>query len=130
LKNGSRAGNRKELWAKQQFASHRQRAISASWDRTPKVWELGSGRELHTLTGHSDDVTAVAVTPDGKRAVSASLDRTLKVWEIETEEVLATVTCDGVATCCAFPEDLKLILAGDAGAHLLILHLEEAKPRN
>ena len=39
---------------------------------------------LHTLKGHSDSVTSVTVTPDGRRAVSASWDKTLKVWELES----------------------------------------------
>ena len=30
-----------------------QRAVSASGDQTLKVWDLESGRELRTLTGHS-----------------------------------------------------------------------------
>src|SRR5262245_10593233 len=30
-----------------------QRAVSASDDNTLKVWELSSGRELHTLSGHA-----------------------------------------------------------------------------
>jgi WD40 repeat protein len=38
-----------------------------------------SGTELRTLSGHSDAVVVVAVTPDGRRAVSASWDRRLKV---------------------------------------------------
>src|SRR5215469_3154389 len=59
-----------------------QRAVSASYDKTLKVWDLGSGRELHTLTGHADRVVAVAVTRDGQRAVSASDDGTLKVWDL------------------------------------------------
>jgi len=37
-----------------------------------------------TLRGHSLNVTAVAVTPDGRRAVSASADHTLKVWDLAT----------------------------------------------
>ena len=38
------------------------------------MWELESGRELRTLKGHADWVSAVAaVTPDGRRAISASL---------------------------------------------------------
>jgi WD40 repeat protein len=69
--------------------AHGQRAVSASYDQTLKVWDLGSGRELRTLPGHARRVQAVAVTPDGRRAVSASDDHTLKVWDLETGEVLA-----------------------------------------
>ena len=38
-------------------------AVSASLDRTLKVWDLDSGRELRTLSGHTDLVSGVAVTP-------------------------------------------------------------------
>jgi WD40 repeat protein len=59
-------------------------AVSASWDKTLKVWDLGSGRALCTLEGHAAYVTGVAVTADGKRAVSASYDNTLKAWDLES----------------------------------------------
>jgi hypothetical protein len=85
---------------------------------------------VRTLEGHSASVHGVAVTPDGKRAVSASGDKTLKVWDLETGEALATFTCDGAASCCAFSDALKLIVAGDVGGHMHFLHLEEPKPRN
>ena len=49
-----------------------KRAVSASRDKTLKVWDLDTGRALRTLEGHSDRVDGVAVTADGKRAVSAS----------------------------------------------------------
>ena len=49
-----------------------KRAVSASGDKTLKVWDLETGVALRTLQGHSGPVTGVAVTPDGKRAVSAS----------------------------------------------------------
>src|SRR5208283_298636 len=62
-----------------------QRAVSASDDQTLKVWELASGRELRTLTGHTLGVNAVAVTPDGECVVSASDDHTLKVWDLGSE---------------------------------------------
>ena len=66
-----------------------KRAVSASWDKTLKVWDLETGRALRTLEGHSDSVSGVAVTPDGKRAVSASWDKTLKVWDLETGRAAA-----------------------------------------
>ena len=51
-------------------------AISASDDKTLKVWDLKTGKEVRTLEGHSDRVTAVAVTPEGGQAISAPSDRT------------------------------------------------------
>jgi WD40 repeat protein len=63
--------------------------ISASDDKTLKVWDLEMGRELYTLPGHTDSVKAVAVAPDGKRLISSSVDNTLKVWNLKTgEEIL------------------------------------------
>jgi WD40 repeat protein len=59
------------------------RAISGSFDRTLRVWDLESGQMLHTLEGHGGWVIAVAVTPDGRRAVSGSVDRTLRLWDLE-----------------------------------------------
>jgi WD40 repeat protein len=68
-----------------------RRAVSASEDRTLRVWELESGRELLTLKGHAGWVQAVAVTPDGRRAVSGCADGTLKVWELESGRELRTL---------------------------------------
>ena len=47
---------------------------------------------LRTLTGHSNWVTSVALTPDGRRAVSASWDETLRVWDVESGESLRTLS--------------------------------------
>ena len=58
-----------------------KRAVSASDDRTLKIWELDSGRLLHTLEGQLEDEVP-AVASDGERAISASHDRTLKIWEL------------------------------------------------
>jgi WD40 repeat protein len=49
-----------------------------------KVWDLQSRSEVRTLSGHTDSVDAVAVTPDGHYAISGSLDRTIKVWDLLT----------------------------------------------
>jgi WD40 repeat protein len=41
-------------------------AISASWDKTLKIWDTETGTEVRTLTGHTNSVNAVAIAPDGK----------------------------------------------------------------
>jgi WD40 repeat protein len=67
-----------------------QRAVSASYDRTLRLWDLESGRTLRLLEGHQGWVRAVAVTADGRRAVSGSDDRTLRLWDLSTGQTIRT----------------------------------------
>jgi hypothetical protein len=60
-------------------------ALSASADRTLRLWELASGHCLHTFEGHTDSVWAVCLSADGHFALSASADRTLRLWELDWE---------------------------------------------
>jgi WD40 repeat protein len=39
---------------------------------------------VHSLTGHTDNVYAVAFSRDGKRVVSASTDNLVKIWDTAT----------------------------------------------
>ena len=66
-------------------------AVSASSDRTLKVWEVETGRELRTLQGDTRAINGVALSGDGKSAVSASEDNTLKVWDVMTGCELRTL---------------------------------------
>ena len=68
-----------------------RRALSASGDKTLRIWDLESGESLRTLEGHTDPVNAVAVTSDGRRALSASEDKTLRIWDLESGESLRTL---------------------------------------
>ncbi len=84
--------------------------VSASWDRTLKVWDSETGQSLRTLEGHSDSVIGCAFSPDGKLIVSASDDSTLKVWDSETGQTLATFFADGPMFCCVVHGEM--IVAG------------------
>ena len=55
------------------------------------MWEAASGRELLTLTGHSDWIISVAFSPDGQRIVTASEDQTAKVWDAASGTNLLTL---------------------------------------
>lgn len=68
------------------------RLATGNGDHTAKVWDAETGRELSTLTGHSDSVLCVAWSPDGKRLVTGSDDKTAKVWDVETGKELLTLS--------------------------------------
>jgi WD40 repeat protein len=53
---------------------------SGSSDRTVRLWEAATGRQLVTLRGHRDDVWGVALAPDASSVLSGSADRTLRLW--------------------------------------------------
>jgi len=102
-----------------------RRAVSASHDRTLKVWDLEKGRELRTLTGHSDELRDVVVTEDGRLAVSASKDKTLKVWDLDTGGELCTLLghSDGVL-CVAVSADGKRAMSASSDRTLKVWDLE------
>jgi WD40 repeat protein len=89
--------------------------ISASDDRTLKVWDLETGRPLAALEGHAGGGTACAVTPDGRRVVSASEDKTLKVWDLEIGRLLATLAghADRVWACAVTPDGRRVVSASE-----------------
>lgn len=96
--------------------------VSASEDKTLKIWDLLSGSELHTLSGHNDDVFAVAITPDGKQAISVSSnttswDTTFKIWEIEIGLELRTLngSSKGVEAVAITPDGKRLVSIGRDG---------------
>ncbi|MEG4867161.1 MULTISPECIES: WD40 repeat domain-containing protein [unclassified Microcoleus] len=98
-------------------------AISASLDKTLKIWDTETGRELKTLTGHRA-VTAVAIAPDGLTAISASEDRTLKIWDLLTGKEVASFSGDSVFNGCAFAPDGVTVVAGDDSGRVHFLRLE------
>jgi WD40 repeat protein/tRNA A-37 threonylcarbamoyl transferase component Bud32 len=58
------------------------RIASGSADRTVKVWDRRSQREVLTLRGHTADVTALAFSPDGNRLASGSADGNVRIWDV------------------------------------------------
>jgi WD40 repeat protein len=87
---------------------------------------------VRTLAGHTDGVSAVAVTADGQRAVSASDDRTLRVWDLESGRVIATFYGEGpLLACDIVPASGRsggslLIVAGGTSGRVHFLQLEGA----
>ena len=57
------------------------RLASAGEDKTVRLWDPESGREVLGLRGHTDRCGCVAFSPDGWRLASASMDGTIRVWD-------------------------------------------------
>ncbi len=82
-------------------------------DRSTVVWDvtdLGRPRELVALTGHTDAVTGVRFTPDGRNLVTSSRDRTARV--VNSAEA---GTGRGPGGALAWGRDGTLLASGGAG---------------
>ena len=58
--------------------------VTASADRTTRVWDAASGQEVRQFHGHADSVWSAAWSPDGRLIVTASADRTARIWDAAT----------------------------------------------
>ncbi|MBD2891558.1 Serine/threonine-protein kinase PknD [Actinomadura sp. RB99] len=58
-------------------------AVSGGSDAAVRIWDLGGGRCLRVLDGHTGAVNAVAISADARFALSASTDGTLRRWELD-----------------------------------------------
>jgi WD40 repeat protein len=86
--------------------------VSASRDKTLKLWDVGTGEALRTFRGHTFDVWGAAFSPDGTRLVSSSaIDITL--WDVATGEALHTFSGhpDWVQSVAFSPDGARVVSA-------------------
>jgi len=56
-----------------------QRILTASLDRSARVWDAASGQELARLT-HTQAVRSAAFSPGAQQIGTASADSTARLW--------------------------------------------------
>jgi WD40 repeat protein len=66
------------------FSPDGRRIVTASKDRTARIWDAAIGRQITLLTGHTDGVRTATFSPDGGRVVTAAADKTARIWDAVT----------------------------------------------
>ena len=87
-----------------------------------RIWDPATGQQRAALTGHTDEVTAVAIAPDGTWLTTVS-DRSVRIWDPATAGIKAAMRVDSPLADCAWsPSGQSLAVAGDAGLYHFTFH--------
>ena len=101
------------------FSPNGKRAATSAADRTIKIWEVASGKEILTLRGHSRTVRSIAFSASGGLVASASFQWSsdapkgeLMVWDVTTGKERLALKDFGGFPVVAISPDGKQIAAG------------------
>jgi WD40 repeat protein len=52
-------------------------------DVSARLWDVNSGKLLHTITEHQNDIWNICFSNDGNWVASSSVDKTVKLWKLK-----------------------------------------------
>jgi hypothetical protein len=87
------------------FSPDGHRVLTASPDKTARIWDADTGEPIHTLTGHADGVRYAAFSPDGTKALTASYDGTARIWDADTGTLIHMLNHAANLASAAFSPD-------------------------
>lgn len=77
--------------------------VSASRDKSLRIWDVSTGYCVKTIRGHADWVRDVSPSFDGRFLLSAGNDQTARIWDASSGEPKATLLGhEHVVECCVF----------------------------
>lgn len=110
----------------QAVAFHPQQSnllISAGRDRQVTVWDWPTQQPLHILSGHTQQIHAIAFSPDGTLIASGSADKTLKLWTLVGEATSTFLKHRLAVNAVAFHPIAPLIASASTDTTVCLWHL-------
>ena len=94
------------------FSPDSKLLASGSHDKTVRLWEVATGKELRRLEGHQGAILALALSPDGKVLASGGEDRTTRLWDMATGKEVRRLQTSIVHSIAFSPDGKTVASAG------------------
>jgi WD40 repeat protein len=94
-----------------------KKALSCGEDKTVRLWDLTTGKEIKQLKGHTGFTWQVGFSKDEKQAVSSGgPDKTVRLWDLDKGEEIRQYTgfAKRVYGAAISPDD-KYVVGGEGG---------------
>jgi WD40 repeat protein len=109
-----------------------RRILSGSNDKTVRLWDVASEKQLHCFEGNTGPINAVALSPDGHQGVWGGADGaygTLQVWDLEQGQKIHTMKGhSSFIDALAISNDGSRLLSGSSDETLRLWDLERGQP--
>jgi len=107
------------------FSSDGNTLLTGSTDKTARLWDVATGREIRCFKGHAAGIIGVAVSPDGKVAATSRSpgDGTVRVWDRTSGKQLAALASRGAhvyASCTRFSPAQRILAVQDSYGYLAL----------
>jgi len=104
------------------FSPDGKQIVSVMYDdRMIKVWDVETGSEIFTFSGHKGGVSYAAFSPNGKHIVSTGKDGIIKIWDAASgDEVMKLTGQNDLFGPVSFNSDGKLLASGSAGNRIKV----------
>lgn len=90
---------------------------TGGFDRLIRLWDINTGKIVHTLAGHLDRISSLAFSHNGKTLFSGSWDQTIKVWQLKTGEEISSIKAHSskIQTIAIASDNQTLVSGSDDG---------------
>src|SRR5262249_40693457 len=95
------------------FSPDGQTILTASDDRTARLWDVKTGEVIRQFIGHTAFINSAVFSPDAHLVATASADGTIRLYETSTGKFLRAITGHtDIIFSVAFTPDGKRLITG------------------
>jgi WD40 repeat protein len=110
------------------FTLDGMQVVTASWDRTARIWDAETGEELCKLQHDEHQIFSANFSLDGRHVVTASADKTARIWDATTGTEIRLLPHNGEVYSANFSPDGKIVVTL-SGTTVLIWNAKTGKER-